>query len=136
MARATSARSGDHRNSWPTRCVTPARCGRVEHLLGLGRVERERLLAHAHDGPRAHASIASGACVSGGVAIVTASTPVELERVGERRARVRDPEPFGAARGAVGVAAHQRVHGEAGVAQRGNMNAAPEAGSDDDRARH
>ena len=66
--------------------------GRGEQRARLGRVARERLLAEHVLARRARLRARAAACVCGGVAIVTASTPGMRERVGEARARVRDLE--------------------------------------------
>ncbi len=73
-ARATSARSGDQRNSWPTRCVTRDRSAAASMRVASA-ASSANGFSHTTCRPDSQASIASAACVSGGVAIVTASTP-------------------------------------------------------------
>ena len=124
-ARATSARSGAQRNSWPTSAVTPAALGRARASRSASAASSANGFSQITCRPASHASIASAACVSGGVAIVTASTPGERERVGERRARVRRRR---AARRGARVRSASRptsaTHVEAGVAQRGHVHPA------------
>ena len=81
IARAATARSGAHRNSWPTSAVTPARVGRRAAS------PRPRVASSANGfsqitcRPASHASIASD-CVRGG-------RRRDRDRVDTRRARAR-----------------------------------------------
>jgi hypothetical protein len=74
MARATVARSGAQRNSWPTRWVTPARCA-ASCIARADAPSTANGFSHTTCRPAAAAAMVSSACVAGGVAIVTASVP-------------------------------------------------------------
>lgn len=112
----------------------PRRVGRVPHGPGLGRVERERLLAddvtagldrgdgerrvgvgRRRDRHRDH--------------VVAGERPVE---VGER---VRHPGPLGPPGGAVGIRAHEPDDVEPRRPEGRHVDPAPEPGADDDRPR-
>ena len=132
------ARRSERPVGCPSELVTDERghtgpVGGRDHRLGLGRVERERLLAdHV---PARGARLDRERRVRGGRRRDRDRVHArERERVGERRARVLDAEPFGTARGAIGVAADEREHVEARGAQRGHVHARAEARADDDGA--
>ena len=77
--------------------VTPAPLGRREHALPPRAASSANGFSHTTCRPAAHASIASAACVSGGVAIVTASTPASASASASDVHACGIAEPLGAA---------------------------------------
>ncbi len=133
--RAIDACPEDQRNSVPSRCTTPARSA-AAHMSSASAASRANGFSHKTCLPASIASSVIAAWVNGGVATATASTPGSDERVLEGRQPVRHLEAVGARSRLLLVAADERVHVEAGCAQRAQVGDATEAGSHDHDAGH
>ena len=91
IARPTVARSGAQRNSCPTRCVTPAP-PRPRASPRPRRASSANGFSQSTCLPARAAAIAMSACVCGGVAIVTASTPSSARAAPQLGGPERDVE--------------------------------------------
>ena len=108
---------------------------RREHRFGLRRVECERLLADHVTARVARLDRERG--VRGGWRGDRDRVDTgKRERVGQRRARVRDAEAIGSPSGALTVTSDERDHLEACRPQRRNVHARAETGADNRGAGH